>query len=387
MRGMRHIALVCAALEPGRDGVGDYCRRLAVALHHQGVSASLLAIADRHVGAPTAPAADILRLPAAMPAADRHRLAAAALARWSPDWCSLQFVCWSHGWRGVVTAEAGRLRRLLAGRPLHIMFHEPWLTGDFEVTPSPARRWARAALGLAQKRGMARLARLLRPRIVHTSNAVYRRMLDQIGVAAGLLPIFGNIPLAPNIAWTDLRTLVHGRAGLVLPTARADVLLAGVFGAVRRVPVQPALQAVATAAGARRAVLLSLGDAGPRGREMLATWAHDVPGLHCALVGPLDPALLSACFDQLDLGVNLHPAQVIGRSGAAAALLEHGVPLISGWGQPPPDDDAFAARWRHLLLPADAQLACALAALPPRTRWADGAETAARQLRADLDAA
>ena len=102
------------------------------------------------------------------------------------------------------------------------------------------------------------------------------------------------------------------------------------------------------------------------------------------MVGPLDPGALSACFNQLDVAVSLHPACVVGRSGAAAAALEHGVPVISPWGQLPSVDDAFAARWEGLLLPVDASLIAFLAD-PPARRWQRNlAAEAARQLLAAM---
>lgn len=43
---VRHIAFVCGGLGEGRNGVGDYCRRLAQALVPLGVRCDIMALAD-----------------------------------------------------------------------------------------------------------------------------------------------------------------------------------------------------------------------------------------------------------------------------------------------------------------------------------------------------
>lgn len=315
-----------------------------------------------------------------MPATERYALAARAMTEWSPDWNSLQFVSWAHGWKGIVLREAAYLHRLLAGRRLHMMFHEAWLTGEFEVIPPGLRRIRRHLLGQLQKHSVARLVRLLQPDLIDTSNAVYQTMLTEIGVVAGLLPLFGNIALAPPGNWQDMRTLVRAATGLDLGPDRGQVLLVGMFGTIRTIPMEPALRALFAAAGGRRTVLLSLGAAGKNGREHLQTWVRAVPGMEAGLVGVLDAERLSACFDQLDVAINLHPVNVAGRSGATAAFLEHGVPVISPWGAPPPANDAFAARWRDLLLPVDDRLTDRLRHPAPRQRRPDIADETARQV-------
>src|SRR5207253_4173313 len=43
------VTFICSSLEPGRDGVGDYSRRLAYALERQGHAAQLVGLNDRHL--------------------------------------------------------------------------------------------------------------------------------------------------------------------------------------------------------------------------------------------------------------------------------------------------------------------------------------------------
>ena len=44
------IVFICGSLEPGRDGVGDYVRHLAVAVAQQGHETAAVALRDPFVG-------------------------------------------------------------------------------------------------------------------------------------------------------------------------------------------------------------------------------------------------------------------------------------------------------------------------------------------------
>lgn len=351
------LTLICGSLEPGRDGVGDYCIRLAQALTAQGVCVSLLALSDHYVSQSSAQNGQILRLPAHWSSDRRLSLAARALEKWAPDWTSLQFVSWNHGPKGIVTREAALLRRLLQGHRLHLMMHEPWVTGSLEHIPSRFRRLRRALLGMLQKHSIAALIRSLQPKLINTSNAVYQNLLADIGVDAKQLPLFGNVDVLPPGDWVAMRDLVRESAGVDLPYKRDDVLLAGIFGALRPCPVEPALVALVAASAGRRVVLLSIGGAGTGGHQRLDEWKAHVPGLEVGMTGRLPAVAVSSVLGHLSVAISLHPASVVGRSGTAAALLEHGVPVICPWGVLPSKNDMFVRRWAGLLRPVDETLA------------------------------
>jgi hypothetical protein len=92
------FAYVVSALEPVRDGVGDYTHALAQELEKQGHKYALLALNDRHVGERVLENSEcpMLRMPSSAPWLDRMRLAEQLLRDFGPDWVSLQFVCF--GW-------------------------------------------------------------------------------------------------------------------------------------------------------------------------------------------------------------------------------------------------------------------------------------------------
>jgi hypothetical protein len=231
------------------------------------------------------------------------------------------------------------------------MFHETWVGGAPEIIPPGIATVRRRILGQLQKSSFRFMTKALPHRLAHVSNAAYQRHLAGIGVKTLQLPMFGSVEAAPRQAWPQVRALLTGVTGFQFPESRSDVVLVGMFGAVRACPVVAALEAIVAATRRnRRVIVVSFGAIGPSGEDQLRSWRTQVPGLEIVTTGPLDTASLSVCFQELDAAISLHPAGTIGRSSAAAALLEHGVPVICPWGQIPSAEDEFAARWANLLV-------------------------------------
>src|SRR3974390_3291412 len=93
------IAFLCSSLEPGRDGVGDYTRRLAGELIRQGHPCILTGLNDALISDAVTGSQEVeqtqvpaLRLPDSMPWLERARRAREWLCGFGPDWYSLQFV-------------------------------------------------------------------------------------------------------------------------------------------------------------------------------------------------------------------------------------------------------------------------------------------------------
>jgi hypothetical protein len=363
--------------------VGDYCRTLATALTEQGWRVSLIGLCDRHVSTDAYADPDMLRLPAAWPARMRYARAMAFLSAWSPEWISLQFVSWDFGWKGIVTAQAPMLRRLTHGRRLHFMFHETWVGGAPEILLSFGARLRRHLLGFVQRHSIKFLFRRLAPQLVHVSNLKYQQDLAAIGIRARQLPMFGSIAVVPRRSWPQVRDILSETTKLVFPADRSALLMVGLFGAVRASPIEPALAAVRAAARGRRVILISFGGIGAHGQNLLAAWGGQSPGIEIVSTGPLDTVRLSACFQELDAAISLHPACVIGRSSAAATLLEHGVPLLCPWGDLPSRADEFTARWHDLLISRD-RLEAVPADRPPARPPHEGGRLAAERLLTDM---
>lgn len=365
-----------SSLEPGRDGVGDYVRELARELSRAGHACALLALHDRHLIQPaqtmeSANGADlpILRLPAALPKPERLKLALAFRDAFRPDWISLQFVAYGFDDRGIVFPFTTFFRTLTEGAPLHFMFHELWI-GDDASAPLRQR-----LIGAVQRIAIQRLLGVLKPGCVTTTNAAYQAVLKLEGIEATVLPLFGNVPIAPGAALPP---------GLEIEQPREAWWIGVFFGALhaewKPEPLIPLLFRAAQKKG-KKLCLVQVGRAGEAGRiswgKMMQSYG---PVISFVKLGELPVEALSALLQDADFGIASSPWQLMGKSGTVAAMLDHGLPvLVSRDDYQPPSHGAAAAPADPLLHRVDETLEARLVAgLPKRPAHARLGEIASR---------
>lgn len=307
------IALLCSSLAPGRDGVGDYTRQLAAACTARGHTCLLVSLRDPHPG--NADEADTLRLPADQPPGVRLARLERTLAAFSPDQVSWQFVGYGYHPKGLVGAETRAFARVLAPRRPQVMLHELWIGIDRHEP------WRNRLVGALQRRGLLGLLAALHPASVATTNDTYRAVLARAGVDATVLPLFGNIPVADPVVAPLARYLPAG--------PRTTWLVGATFGTLHP-QWQPGAAAEFMSATARRfgrrPVLLAAGRTGPHGAGILEHLR--ARGVATVTTGELPAADISRLFQGADFGLAPHPWALIGKSGAAAALLDHGLPVL-----------------------------------------------------------
>jgi hypothetical protein len=302
------IAFVCAGAEPGGDGVGDYTRRLAGELRRRGQDAAILALNDRALGAGLQRGDNELRLSRVMPWSVRMREAREFLEEFGPDALSLQFVGYGFDSRGLPLGLATKLRMLGAGVPWHVMFHELWI--------EPEGAWTHRVLSRLQKAHFVDLCHTLSPKVVHTSNPYYTARLEAAGIACAELPLFGNIPVVPHES-----------------PRRADEWVFVFFGSLRRgwdpEPLLSKIESVRTAAGKTTCRFVSLGRLGAHGESVWEKMENaDYEKFVFEKRGELAPADISRALQSADFGIAVSPLHLLGKSGAVAAMHEHGLPVI-----------------------------------------------------------
>lgn len=190
------IIFICGSLEPGRDGVGDYTRRLAGEFIRQGNQAAMLALNDRSIngvikGEQEQEAINIkvLRLGANESSRDRLFYAKKWIDKLNPEWLSLQYVPFSFHKKGFPWRLAKQLTKLGTGKNWHIMFHELWVGMDKKAS------YKHIILGNLQKYIIKQTIKVLNPKMINTQTCLYREQLAKLGYKADLLPLFGNIPV------------------------------------------------------------------------------------------------------------------------------------------------------------------------------------------------
>jgi glycosyltransferase involved in cell wall biosynthesis len=315
------ILILCGSLEPGRDGVGDYARTLAESLLRQGHSCALVALNDPFCLNIVEGAGDIpsLRLPVDtsldVPAVSAFR------DRFAPDWISLQLVAYGLHPKGLLYGVIPKLRKIVAGTPLHLMMHELWLGND----RSPS--WRHRLIGFFQRDSLGKLISVLRPRLVETTNPVYAALLRTIGVRAEILPLFGNIPVVAGAVPPEILAKAGFASG-----ARGEWWLGLFFGGLHpEWKPEPFLGILSRAAQQerKRVCLVLAGNAGGDGERIWNGLARDYAGsFHFLRLGAQPANVVSALMQSADFGVAASPWSIIGKSGSVAAMLEHGLPVI-----------------------------------------------------------
>ncbi len=318
------IAFICSSAEPGRDGVGDYTRRLAAACTELGHQCLILALNDRHVTASSTELAGenrtIVRWSSNLPWWVRIAAARDRIARFEADRISWQMVSYGFNPKGILGPELLQLAYEVDAPRRHVMLHEIWIglaKGD--------KWWARIT-GWRQRRALLAFLQNVAPDQLHTSNHTYVAALARYGWNASVLPLFSNIPIAP--ATPAERKEAFARH-LPPPLNGHGRMIGVTFGTLHpqwRPEATAALLQSAAARHGREPVLLAIGRTGAHGPDILERIKR--AGVTVATTGELSPEEVSCLLQGADLGIAPHPRALINKSGVVAAMLDHGLPIL-----------------------------------------------------------
>ncbi len=297
------IAFLCGCAEPGKDGVGDYTALLAAECERRGCATLRIALNDGYVtGDSTAAAA--LRLGAATEWPARIEHAREAVERFAPDAVSLQWVPYAFHPKGIPWGIENGLARIAAGRAAHVMCHEVWIGA--EQGASIAHRLT----GAAQRAVLKRMLRALRPAAVLTSNPTYAALLAAAGIDAAVLPLFGAISITGAATARDPAVARFGMFGELHPEWPAEPLLGRLRELGKRIEIAH-IGRIGRGEALWREIEL-------RYRSEFSFKRH----------GEQPPARISQFLMEMDFGIATTPLALLGKSGTAAAMLEHGLPVI-----------------------------------------------------------
>ena len=313
--------------------MGDYTLRLASVLKGRGEEVLCLSMADRFIspdeqsGDPTSLYVEgypvlLKRLSEKLSWKKRVTDLQNILNEFKPDWISLQYVPYGFNRRGLPFKLAGDLGALRGDFRWHIMFHELWIGEEAEYTKT------QKMIGWLQKRIVRNLASATKA-ILHTSNPTYKMRLERAGCPAEILPLFSNLPVAPPMF---SRRNVMEEAGMDPESKSERVWIFALFGAIY--PQWDAeslferIDNVAKREGNCRCLLLLLGR--PGGDALLERPIQACVQRNWSFLnkGELPPSVISSYLQSADFGIATSPLSLIGKSGSAAAMQEHGLPVI-----------------------------------------------------------
>ncbi|HKG08688.1 MAG TPA: glycosyltransferase [Pedobacter sp.] len=312
---------ICGSLEPGHDGVGDYVRRLGSALLKAGHSVSAVALEDHYVkktqkenqasGGALLP---VLRIPQGQSSAYKRLQVRTFTDALDPEMISLQYVPYSFHAKGIPFSLINNLRPLVAGCRFHVLFHELWLD-----TPIGAGQKITAWL---QRKLIGRLISKLKPEVVHVTVEFNRERLERIGVDAGVLGLFGNI--YPDEETANKEIVFEDTLNISSAVLYFGEPPKGIF---RSIFLAEVARFCSTHQHGLRLVL-ACGNSAAKDefcrllRKSLDGYAYEI--IDC---GFLSVGTLSVLMNRCNAGISKSKPHLLAKSGAAVAMLEHGLPI------------------------------------------------------------
>ncbi|MEO6257731.1 MAG: hypothetical protein ABIO82_03515 [Ginsengibacter sp.] len=308
-------------MEPGCDGVGDYLRRLSSELMRTGNEVAVIAIKDRHIqhyfdGSQSVEMFNlkVLRLPFSRPLGLHEERVSKWIDRFSPDFLSLQFVPFSFHRKGLLFGLNGYLKKISKGYRWHIMFHELWV-GMATDSSLKLKVW-----GFIQKQMIRSLMRELKPEVVHTNTTLYQQQLKLQGVRAIHLPLFSNISFAKDskIKKED-NTLSHSKSVFIVH-----------FGLIHPGALITHFARETMDYGREKKINFILRIIGRGGSEQI-NWEKICAneGLETEILGEQSFETISEILSSAALGITTNPLELVEKSGSVAAMIEHGLPVLS----------------------------------------------------------
>ena len=324
------ILFICGSLEPGKNGVGDYTRKLGEELICMGHQVVLIALYDRNILQTQEINRDsegttisVLRLERDLPTKTRISKAKKKIVEFDPHWVSLQYVPYAFHSKGLNMKLPFIVSKFKLKFHWHLMIHEPWLV------PNCPKMIKEQLIGMLQKVSLKLLIYKIVPKIIHTSNLFYKEILNNGGVDSELLLLPGNIPVNIEIEPEIIKEFAE--LGIDKKSRKGWVVL-GTFGRMRanidyvaffknildRFEVQ-----------SKKIAFFSIGKVGIHCDEILnrIEQAHK-ENLLVHRFGERTTNEISSFFQLLDYGVASVPEHLLGKSGAYSAMRNHGLKIL-----------------------------------------------------------
>ncbi len=319
------IVFICGCLEEGKDGVGDYAKRLAKACLAKGHQAAIVSINDYGVDYPQSIDQEIpfLRLPNALNDLKQERLLKKFIECLKPDFISLQFVCYSFHRKGICWNMPAFIDRIASNTPLHIMAHELWIGAHLNA---PSKEYW---VGKIQKYFILKIFE--KAAIIHTHLPTYQFLLHQEALKSELLPLFSNIPIEKGNASEALLHLLQCNNIKINSENRSDFLIFSFLGSIYR-NVYPTfffkqLEEIKTRTK-KKILCLSLGYLGSSQKIWDQIVKNNEDKFQFIKIQDHSERTLSLCLQAIDFGIATTPLSLIQKSGSVAILKEHGVRII-----------------------------------------------------------
>ena len=226
------------------------------------------------------------------------------------DLYSIQFAPYAYANNAMPKTILNFLARELCNKNVHLNFHEIW------VGAYPRASWKERGIGWLQKNLILGFINKCKPVCITSSNAAALDRLKQLSIPAKFLYLFGNIPYSANSKVTPkgqtLKVAFFGTPYADFPYDK----LADFFSTLLNL------------SGKKLEIILIGRQREDVGSDHLYSMCKKNEFL-IEKTGELSTELISKQLQECSLGISTTPFDVIGKSGATAAMLEHGLPVLA----------------------------------------------------------
>jgi len=299
------VLIICSSLEPGKDGVGDYSLKFGNWLKDQGYEVEIIALNDKYLAEKEKRDETIFRLSSGLKLNLRFELLQERIDEFNPDVIFLQYVPYAYHAKGMPLKFAKMIGNLNTKGEWIIMVHEPYIGGRLTAKGKFVQ--------FAQKKALKRIVKKTAPKRVFTSIRKYEEALTDINITSSILPLFGNIE------FTQLEEA---------PKKDSDETWGVYFGAP---PVKESYHIIKNGivqAGSSKPIRIKLcGKTSNTEFIEYLRYSFREENIEVDSVGELQQKELSSMFTRADFGIARVAPDLIGKSGSAISLLEHGLKL------------------------------------------------------------
>jgi hypothetical protein len=226
------------------------------------------------------------------------------------DLYSIQFAPYAYANNGMPRRILNLLARKLKNKRVHLNFHEIW------VGAYPGANWKEMGIGWLQKNFILGFINNCKPELITSSNAAAIDRLKRRGVPARFLYLFGNIPF-----YTASKVSTMGQtlkiAFFGTPYSHFPYYVLGDF-----------FSNLSKACGKKLEIIIIGRQREASGTDQLRLLCKKNNFL-IETTGELSTNLISEQLQECSIGVSTTPFDVISKSGATAAMLEHGLPILA----------------------------------------------------------
>lgn len=225
------------------------------------------------------------------------------------DLFSFQFAPYAFSKNGLSGKTLFTIAHALRNKKTQINFHEIWI-GAY-----PKANWKDKLIGWMQKREILTFLKITAPSLVSTSNPAALNRLKKEGIDARYLYLPGNIPKIAFTQTSKEQKIKVALFGTLYANFPYDLLADRLTNIAELLKLPIELKII----GRQRET------AGFKHLESIARNNH----FAISKTGELTASNISKELQTCSIGVSSTPYDILGKSGATAAMLEHGLPIFA----------------------------------------------------------